>query len=102
MYDSLAAMIMFVRLFVQHIRFVLMFFAFFEVYEFIFEISFFEEFSLKYNDTFSDIFNGYSLDFVFYNISYGIPMFIVKNVYQIGHFLFTVTSHFFAYFSLVL
>ena len=101
-YDCLATLIMFVRLLVQHIRFVLMFFAFFEVLEIIYYNRLFPMITYKsnYEHFLHSLSNG-RLAADLACILYVTIIDGIKLLYQLGHFLFTVTSHFFAYFALV-
>jgi hypothetical protein len=57
MYDILATMIMFVRLSVQNIRFFLMFFAFFELYEFVYMTSIYRENTYGFDSSFLSLKN---------------------------------------------
>jgi hypothetical protein len=102
MYDSLATMIMFVRLSVQNIRFGLMFFAFFELYEFVYMNSIVDDNSLSF---FTNMFTFKNFteapgSTLFY-IVLMLPMVFVKGLYQLIHLVFTITSHFIAYLALV-
>ena len=101
-YDCLATLIMFVRLLVQHIRFVLMFFAFFEVLEIIYYNRLFPMVIYKsnYEHFLHSLSNGRLAADLACILYVGI-IDTVKLLYQLGHFLFTITSHFFAYFALV-
>jgi hypothetical protein len=101
-YDCLATLIMFVRLLVQHIRFVLMFFAFFEVLEIIYYNRLFPMVVYKsnYEHFLHSLSNGRLAADLACILYVGI-IDTVKLLYQLGHFLFTITSHFFAYFALV-
>ena len=94
MYDVLASSIMFIRLIVQSIRFVLMFFAFFECYEF-----FVNNIYIVKNYYFFTDFNSFSS--FLYNFLIFFTNFIIFYLYNIGHLMTTILSHFFAYLILV-
>lgn len=94
MYDVLAASIMFIRLIVQSIRFILMFFAFFECYEF-----FINSIFIVKNFYFTVPVN--SLSGFIYNFLIFFTNFVVFYLYNVGHLMTTILSHFFAYLILV-
>jgi len=94
MYDILATTIMYIRLIVQNVRFLLMFFAFFECYEFFFNYIFIIKTNYFFNFTFYLNSDFFSLVLHFLN-------FIVFFIYNIFHLLYTIVSHFFAYLILV-
>ena len=94
MYDILATNIMFIRLIVQNVRFILMFFAFFECYEFFLNTAFitknFYYFTLNETNT-----NFFFINFV------NMLNFFIFYTYNICHLIYTIISHFFAYLILV-
>ncbi len=101
-YDCLATLIMFVRLLVQHIRFVLMFFAFFEVLEIIYYNRLFP--MVVYKSNYEHFLHSLANGRIMTDLACILYITIIDSVkllYQLGHFLFTITSHFFAYFALV-
>lgn len=102
LYDVLATLIMFVRLLVQHIRFFLMFFAFYELMEFCYWNSLG---MINYNQPLYVIFteNIFYVQFytdLMYFFMEGIIQ-VIKYCYEMAHYLFILTSQFFAYFGLV-
>jgi hypothetical protein len=102
MYDCLATLIMFVRLGVQNIRFLLMFFAFVELYEILSTVSCLKSDILQSEETNSTLRTiGNTINSVFYILFSVVPFIVFKYIYQVTHLLFTVTSHFFAYLALV-
>lgn len=94
MYDILATGIMYIRLIVQNVRFLLMFFAFFECYEFFLNTMFITRSYYFYTPT------DFSINSFFMFFS-SLVNFIIFYVYNIGHLLYTIISHFFAYLVLV-
>ena len=94
MYDILATTIMYIRLFVQNVRFILMFFAFFECYEFFNNVIFITKNYYSVNSNFSVFHN-------FYNFFITTTNFFIFYLYNIGHLMYTIISHFFAYLILV-
>lgn len=94
MYDVLATTIMFIRLIVQNIRFLLMFFAFFECYEFFYNFIF-----IVKNSYFFDLSNN-SQD-IFYVFITNFLNLTIFYTYNIFHLMYTIVSHFFAYIVLV-
>ena len=102
LYDVLATLIMFVRLLVQHIRFFLMFFAFYELMEFCYWNSLG---LINYNESLYTIFTENVFYFQFYTDLIYFAMSgviqVIKYMYEMAHYLFIVTSQFFAYFGLV-
>jgi hypothetical protein len=102
MYDCLATLIMFVRLSVQNIRFLLMFFAFIELYEIIMSISLIQEdLDINYTYLINNLVLNLNLQSFLYNLLVNLPIFLLKYFYQLVHLLFIITSHFFAYIALV-
>lgn len=94
MYDLLATCIMGARLLVQNVRFILMFFAFFECYEFFFNSMFIVKSFYFFNaDT--------TVIGVFYNLFLMTTHYIIFYLYNIVHLMYTVISHFFTYLILV-
>ena len=79
MYDVLATMIMFVRLSVQNIRFFLMFFAFFELYEFVYMSSIFKESTWGFDTNFFTLKNFSEAPFAtgFYAVM-TLPLLVLK------------------------
>lgn len=101
LYDVLCTTIMFIRLFIQNIRFVLMFFAFLEICEFIYNNTFFEYYfyyNLKVN--FLQNSNKSFLMSTIQNLEILLNYFIFY-FYNIAHLLYETLSHFFAYIILV-
>lgn len=102
LYDVLATLIMFVRLLVQHIRFFLMFFAFYELMEFCYWNSLG---TINYNEPLYIIFTENIFYFRFYmDMTYfamDALIQVIKFCYEMAHYLFILTSQFFAYFGLV-
>lgn len=94
MYDVLATTIMYIRLFVQNVRFILMFFAFFECYEFFNNTIFITKNYYNFNTNSSIFYNFYYLLSTTIN-------FVIFYLYNIGHLMYTIISHFFAYLILV-
>lgn len=94
MYDVLATMIMFIRLVVQNVRFLLMFFAFFECYEFFYNFIF-----IIKNNYFFDYNNTTQSSYCVFVLS--TLNFIIFYTYNIFHLMYTIVSHFFAYIVLV-
>lgn len=102
LYDILATLIMFVRLLVQHIRFFLMFFAFYELMEFCYWNSLD---TIDYSEPLYTIFTENVFYFKFYiDLTYFTMeaiIQVIKFCYEMAHYLFILTSQFFAYFGLV-
>lgn len=95
MYDILATGVMYMRLVVQNVRFIIIFFAFFECYEFFYNNFFiFKNFYYYSNNNINNI----SIFYWFFMLIFN---FIVFYVYNIGHLMYTILSHFFAYLVLV-
>lgn len=101
LYDILCTTIMFIRLFIQNIRFVLMFFAFLEICEFIYNTTFFEYF--LYSNIKLSFLKNSQKSFVM-SIIANLEMFLnifIFYFYNIAHLLYETISHFFAYIILV-
>lgn len=102
MYDLLATAIMFIRLVVQNVRYLLMFFAFLEFFEFFASYSFlYEDMFYSSDKTFFDFMSTTNLASFFFNNFAQILTFSVLYIYNMAHLLYTVLSHFFAYLILV-
>lgn len=101
MYDILCSMIMFIRLLIQNIRLVLMFFAFFEICEFIWNFGYFDySYTLdlfKNNMNLNSFSNFHSFIFLIEILLKSIVFFF----YNIVHLLYETLIHFFAYIILV-
>lgn len=96
-YDCLVILIMFVRLLVLHIRFILMFFAFFEVLEIIYYDRLFP--MVVYKPNYKHFLHSLSNGRLATDLACMLCVVIIDTVnflYQFGHFLFTIASHFFA------
>lgn len=94
MYDILATIIMYIRLLVQNVRFIFMFFAFFECYEFFLNFIFILKSYNIYDNNYSILLQVYSLLLLLLN-------FIIFYLYTIGHLVLIIISHFFAYLVLI-
>jgi hypothetical protein len=94
MYDILAASIMYIRLIVQNVRFILMFFAFFECYEFFLNNVFITKSYYFYYIDFSSLDSSLKM-------LYNFCIFFILYLYNICHLIYTIISHFFAYLILV-
>lgn len=102
MYDCLATMIMFVRLCVQNIRFFLMFFAFVELFELIYNSGLVKWETLESEeDYYQGVLSRLETDGLLYGLVAEFPTFLFRYLYQFGHLLFTLVSHFIAYLALV-
>ena len=102
LFDCLALFIMFIRLFVQHIRFLIMFIGFAEIQEY-FILYTLQTDNLIMSDSFMDDLNDFR--FTFSNTCYFIfailPTRIIHLTYTILHLYFIITAHFFAFLMLV-
>lgn len=102
MYDVLATLTMFVRLFVQNIRFLLMFVAYIELFELIELISIEDvDFLNRTNEEYKPKKYTFTVDEAFYFLVISLPTYLIKYLYQLIHLIFTITSHFAAYLALV-
>ena len=93
-YDILAVGVMYTRLVIQNIRLVLMFFAFFECYEFFFNYTFIIK-NFYFYDT------GYSVLMSFFKFLPLLLNFIILYIYTVGHLVYMIISHFIAYLVLI-
>jgi hypothetical protein len=102
MYDCLATVIMFVRLCVQNIRFFLMFFAFIELFELIYNSGLVKWETLESEeDYYQGVIGRLESNGLLYGLVSEFPTFIFRYLYQFLHLLFTIISHFIAYLALV-
>jgi len=89
--DVVCVSIIFIRFLVQNVRFLLMFFAFFECYNIIFDFT-----------IVSKNYYFYNLDYsIFFNIFYNLLNMVIFYIYNVYHLLYTILSHFFNYLILI-
>ena len=89
--DVVCVSIIFIRFLVQNVRFILMFFAFFECYNILFDFTIISKNYYFYNSNYS----------IFYSLFYNLLNFIIFYIYNVYHLIYTILSHFFNYLILI-
>lgn len=95
LYDTLATAIMFIRLSIQNVRFLLIFFAYFEAFEFLNAEFFLNERSWAFFQAmYSNVQSADSVTAAFYIVLLDFPRIVIHGIYILGHLFYTFVSNF--------
>lgn len=102
MYDTLAVAIMFIRLSIQNVRFLLLFFAYIEVFEYLEEVCWVGERSWSFFQAlFSNVEAPTTLCGALYWFFLNTPAIIIHGLYILIHLFYTFGSNFVCYFVIL-